>query len=91
MHTHAQNPEWSNHRAVDLNAILAIQKKCRGLCPKDARAVLVEAFPKRSDSFFKRKLPEILSLSPEAFLRVVGHPDPTALKAINNIMRERAE
>lgn len=93
MHTYAQKPEWSNPEAVRIKAVLAIQKECRGLCPKDARAVLVEAFPWRSDSFFKRNLQHVLSVSAEDFLRLVGHSDPTgemACEFIFNPYKKRA-
>ncbi|WP_313278947.1 hypothetical protein [Timonella senegalensis] len=90
MHTYAQNQQRRNPEALELNAVLKVQKRCLNLNPKEARAVLVTAFPHKTDSFFKRNLQAILSLSPEAFLRVVGYSDPTAHKAINKVMKEQA-
>lgn len=76
MHTHA------------FTQITEMQDECRAESPATARAIILAHFPKLSMNFVKRHLPQILSLSPEDLVDIVGHPDPTAREAIRRVLEQ---
>lgn len=70
--------------------IADMQDECRAESPATARAIILATFPKLSMNFVKRNLQQILSLSPEDLVDLVGHPDPTAREAIRRVLEQLA-
>lgn len=72
-----------------LTQITEMQDECRAESPATARAIILANFPKLSMNFVKRHLPQLLSLSPEDLVDIVGHPDPTAREAIRRVLAQQ--
>lgn len=65
-----------------------LQADVHGLDKKSAVDYLHETHPHKSKSFFNRYYNHLMALDPLGLYRFIGHSDPTATKAINNIMKE---
>lgn len=66
--------------------IARAQEACRGERPSVARAILCAHFPHKTESFFKRNLQLVLTLTPEQVVKVVGYPDPTGERAVRHVL-----
>lgn len=71
-----------------LDQIAAAQDECRAESPRVAREILRAHFPHKTDSFFKRHLPLLLTLSPEDLIKTIGYPDPTGETAVRRILAQ---
>ncbi|RCS81823.1 hypothetical protein [Brachybacterium alimentarium] len=71
-----------------LSQIAEMQDDCRAESPATARAIILATFPKLSMNFVKRNLQQILALSPDDLVEIVGHPDPTAREAIRRVLAQ---
>jgi hypothetical protein len=67
-----------------------LQEALAGLDKKSAVEHLHNLFPHQSKSYFNRNYIHILTLDPDSLSRILGHSDPTADKAIRNVMKEAA-
>ena len=70
--------------------IATMQHECMGEAPSTARAIILAYYPSLSENFVKRQLVNILAISPEDLVRLIGYPDPTGEKAVRNVMRAEA-
>lgn len=77
------------HAQDQIDLIADIQTECLDVAPQTARLILRANFPQKTDSFFKRNLPLILSMDPEELVPMLGYPDPTGETAVRNVMAAR--
>ena len=73
--------------AVDRRDYAALQLSITDLSKKDAVTHLHGLFPHKARAWFVRNLPFLVSLDPLQLGEILGHSDPTARKAISNVMR----
>ena len=66
-----------------------LQEALEGMSKKDAVEHLVFLFPHKAKAWFTRNFGYIMALDPAGLHEVLVYNDPTARKAINNVMRER--
>ena len=71
--------------------IATMQRECMGEAPSVARAIILAYYPSLSENFVKRQLVNILALSPDDLVRLIGYPDPTGEKAVRNVLAQQAE
>lgn len=65
-----------------------LQDSISTMSKKEAIAHLHGLFPHKAKAWFTRNLPHIVQLDPRGLSRLLGHSDPTADKAIRNVMKE---
>lgn len=63
-----------------------LQADVHGMDKKNAVTFLHESHPHKSKSFFDRNYNHLMALDPMGLYRFIGHSDPTANKAIKNVM-----
>ena len=76
--------------AVDRRDYAALQDSIAGMSKKDAVAHLHDLFPHKAVAWFTRNLAYLTSLDPMNLGEILGHSDPTANKAVRNVMRAAA-
>ncbi|AYR00925.1 hypothetical protein PP636_gp48 [Arthrobacter phage Hestia] len=85
MHNHALFQD-----AVDRRDYAALQESVAGMTKKDAVAHLHSLFPHKAPAWFTRNLVYLMSLDPINLGEILGYSDPTANKAIRNVMKADA-
>ena len=89
MHPYAQNqPEFT--AALERRDYALLQDAIRDLSKKDALDHLTNLFPHKARQWFARNLGYLMQLDPLHLGEILGHSDPTANKAIRNVMKEQA-
>jgi len=73
--------------AVDRRDYAALQASVAGMSKKDAVAHLHSLFPHKAPAWFTRNFVYLMSLDPTNLGEILGHSDPTANKAVRNVMR----
>ena len=76
--------------AIDRRDYAALQQSLTGMTKKDAVTHLHELFPHKAAAWFTRNFPYLIALDPLQLGEILGHSDPTANKAIRNVMRAAA-
>lgn len=76
--------------AVDRRDYAALQDAVRDLSKKDAVDHLTALFPHKARQWFARNLGYLMDLDPYKLGEYLQHSDPTARKAIRNVMKEAA-
>lgn len=66
-----------------------LQEALAYLSKKEAITHLRSLFPHLTTSWIGRNLTHLMNLDPDGFHELVVYNDPTARKAINNIMKEQ--
>jgi hypothetical protein len=67
-----------------------LQEALEGMDKKSAVAHLLHLFPDKSKSYFDRNYQYLMALDPLGLSRILGHSDPTANKAIREVMKKAA-
>lgn len=65
-----------------------LQAELGGMDKKHAVLRLTELHPHKSKSFFDRNYNHLMALDPRQLHETLGRSDPTANKAIRNVMKE---
>ena len=76
--------------AVDRRDYAALQDSVAGMTKKDAVAHLHHLFPHKAKAWFTRNFGYLMTLDPINLGEILGHSDPTANKAIRNVMSAAA-
>lgn len=66
-----------------------LQEALTNMSKKEAIEHLQDLFPHLTTSWIRRNLAHLMNLDPDGFHELLVHNDPTARKAINNIMKEQ--
>jgi hypothetical protein len=67
-----------------------LQEALEGMSKKDAVEHLHNLFPHRAERWFSRNFHYLMALDPLGLSEILGHSDPTANKAVRNVMKEAA-
>lgn len=67
-----------------------LQEALTGLSKKEAVEHLHYLFPHKEERWFSRNLPYLMALDPLGLYEILGHSDPTANKAIREVMKKAA-
>jgi flagellar motility protein MotE (MotC chaperone) len=76
--------------AVERQDYAALQSSVAGMTKKDAVAHLHNLFPHKAKAWFTRYFNHLMSLDPINLGEILGHGDPTANKAVRNVMNAMA-
>jgi hypothetical protein len=76
--------------AIDGRDYVLLQEALEGKSKKEAVEHLHSLFPHKEERWFSRNLPYLMALDPLGLYEVLGHSDPTANKAIREVMKEHA-